>query len=378
MKIYQKIQNSKNAEFNLVVSCGSKDEKSGQIGISHLLEHMNLAFAKQTSHWINVSGYTTYEYTQYSIKCKNSLNDVKRVIEKLKNIIEGKELLESNLSGAQNDVIKEILEQRENSFFSMRNLLLPQILPNSLREKMPVGNIFDIKKISYTDIVKYQEDNYSFENTAVFSKCKYDVEELFFENDKSKYKNQLKSTSALIPDVKLSIWWDVAQLYYEENLKKNIIYFSLKNSFANLHEFISQEVQKNYFFLKFDFYLTKLVGNDVGATLYENQIVKGVSIYSYEFVCVNKEFDIDEITLLVETALEEIYSLEFDLDMLTLEKSKEIVFEKYQSMNFEDKGKMDFLYGINAELITRKFLSQIPFSFSIKSIVEMIMKNEGM
>ena len=339
---------------------------------------MNLAFAKQTSHWINVSGYTTYEYTQYSIKCKNSLNDVKRVIEKLKNIIEGKELLESNLSGAQNDVIKEILEQRENSFFSMRNLLLPQILPNSLREKMPVGNIFDIKKISYTDIVKYQEDNYSFENTAVFSKCKYDVEELFFENDKSKYKNQLKSTSALIPDVKLSIWWDVAQLYYEENLKKNIIYFSLKNSFANLHEFISQEVQKNYFFLKFDFYLTKLVGNDVGATLYENQIVKGVSIYSYEFVCVNKEFDIDEITLLVETALEEIYSLEFDLDMLTLEKSKEIVFEKYQSMNFEDKGKMDFLYGINAELITRKFLSQIPFSFSIKGIVEMIMKNEGM
>lgn len=306
------------------------------------------------------------------------MNDVKRVIEKLKNIIEGKELLESNLSGAQNDVIKEILEQRENSFFSMRNLLLPQILPNSLREKMPVGNIFDIKKISYTDIVKYQEDNYSFENTAVFSKCKYDVEELFFENDKSKYKNQLKSTSALIPDVKLSIWWDVAQLYYEENLKKNIIYFSLKNSFANLHEFISQEVQKNYFFLKFDFYLTKLVGNDVGATLYENQIVKGVSIYSYEFVCVNKEFDIDEITLLVETALEEIYSLEFDLDMLTLEKSKEIVFEKYQSMNFEDKGKMDFLYGINAELITRKFLSQIPFSFSIKGIVEMIMKNEGM
>lgn len=243
---------------------------------------------------------------------------------------------------------------------------------------MPVGNIFDIKKISYTDIVKYQEDNYSFENTAVFSKCKYDVEELFFENDKSKYKNQLKSTSALIPDVKLSIWWDVAQLYYEENLKKNIIYFSLKNSFANLHEFISQEVQKNYFFLKFDFYLTKLVGNDVGATLYENQIVKGVSIYSYEFVCVNKEFDIDEITLLVETALEEIYSLEFDLDMLTLEKSKEIVFEKYQNMNFEDKGKMDFLYGINTGLITRKFLSQIPFSFSIKSIVEMIMKNEGM
>ena len=147
MKIYQKIQNSKNAEFNLVVSCGSKDEKSGQIGISHLLEHMNLAFAKQTSHWINVSGYTTYEYTQYSIKCKNSLNDVKRVIEKLKNIIEGKELLESNLSGAQNDVIKEILEQRENSFFSMRNLLLPQILPNSLREKMPVGNIFDIKNV---------------------------------------------------------------------------------------------------------------------------------------------------------------------------------------------------------------------------------------
>ena len=47
-------------------------------------------------------------------------------------------------------------------------------------------------------------------------------------------------------------------------------------------------------------------------------------------------------------------------------------------MNFEDKGKMDFLYGIDAELITRKILSQIPFSFSIKSIVEMIMKNEGM
>ena len=91
MKIYQQIQNSKNAEFNLVVFCGSKDEKSGQIGISHLLEHMNLAFAKQTSHWINVSGYTTYEYTQYCIKCKNSLSDVKKVIEKLKNIIEGKE-----------------------------------------------------------------------------------------------------------------------------------------------------------------------------------------------------------------------------------------------------------------------------------------------
>ncbi|RGM12683.1 hypothetical protein DXC31_19000 [Mediterraneibacter gnavus] len=74
------------------------------------------------------------------------MSDVKKVIEKLKNIIEGKELLESNLSGAQNDVIEEILEQRENSFFSMRNLLLPKILPDSLREKMPVGNIFDIKK----------------------------------------------------------------------------------------------------------------------------------------------------------------------------------------------------------------------------------------
>lgn len=73
------------------------------------------------------------------------------MIEKLKNIIEGKELLESNLSGAQNDVIEEILEQRENSFFSMRNLLLPKILPDSLREKMPVGNIFDIKK-SHTQI----------------------------------------------------------------------------------------------------------------------------------------------------------------------------------------------------------------------------------
>ena len=62
-------------------------------------------------------------------------------------------------------------------------------------------------------------------------------------------------------------------------------------------------------------------------------------------MCVNKEFDIDEITLLVETALEEIYSLEFDLDMLTLEKSKEIVFEKYQSMNFEDRE--EWIYMMN-------------------------------
>lgn len=265
MRLYEEIQNSENAEIHLIIPCGSNNEDEGKTGISHLLEHLNLAFARHGAYKARVFGHTTYEYTKYTIVCKNIYENIIEAIQKMVSILRGYELNESNLEDIKNDVIFEIDQQKTNPYFYLRNQMLRKGLPKEICNILPVGEKKTVEKISFDDILIYFKRNYSQCNSAICISSKYSFSEYI----------ESKDTNAIIKEYsnytgKNCIKWIFSELYSEKGKKIYSIYFIQNFDYNSTEQFVLNELEVNYFIIAFDKALKEKTKSNVNAIVYQN------------------------------------------------------------------------------------------------------------
>ena len=297
IKIYQEIQGGKIAKVKLIVLCGSQQEKKNENGVTHFLEHMNLYFAEKEEFAINIQGTTDFECTQYEIQCNNDYNQVIETLKKMYAIINGSLLIEDNMKGVKEAVINEIKFQRKAPYYQERNRIIRYLLPQYWEDKMPVGNEDVIRKLSFEQIVDYQNKNYNDIAICVSSNFKI-------------YKTA--ETDGTIPILrgsynrkeKSSLFWEI-DVHKKEKVICNL-YFESQKNFQNTIEYLKYEFIKMYFFIFFDEVLGDLLLEAKmpvsEAILYENEILADVVIIDYEFVTLNT--DILFIKKMVLVALE--------------------------------------------------------------------------
>lgn len=353
LKVYQQMQYSDNAEIRLLVPCGARNEKRGEIGISHLIEHMNLAFAKKEECDVRVYGHTTYEYTEYIFICANRYDDVSNAVHRVINILEGNELDEMSLKDIKKDVILEIHQHKENPYFNLRNELLRKILPKDISDILPVGEKENVEAISFKAIIEYFADNYLDENAAICISSKYD----FMKAIKS-YGNigLIKSYSPDSP--KNDIKWSFGQSFYEKGKIINSVYFIQSLDFNTTEEFIFYELRMTLFLVLFDNVFQKRI-EELNAVVYQNRVERNTSIYTYEFK--NDKIEIlnnIEFQSLIQSILFEVYDTlkEKMEDMEVIVKT--LLHDKFANTGFFEISRMNFLYGIDLNMITEEMLKK--------------------
>ena len=341
IKIYQEIQGGKIAKVKLIVLCGSQQEKKNENGVTHFLEHMNLYFAEKEEFAINIQGTTDFECTQYEIQCNNDYNQVIETLKKMYAIINGSLLIEDNMKGVKEAVINEIKFQRKAPYYQERNRIIRYLLPQYWEDKMPVGNEDVIRKLSFEQIVDYQNKNYNDIAICVSSNFKI-------------YKTA--ETDGTIPILrgrynrkeKSSLFWEI-DVHKKEKVICNL-YFESQKNFQNTIEYLKYEFIKMYFFIFFDEVLGDLLLEAKmpvsEAILYENEILADLVIIDYEFVTLNT--DILFIKKMVLVALERLEQQKKKNISISSKAANELK-QKINSINFEEKCKLNFLYGIDLD-----------------------------
>lgn len=368
MRLYEEIQNSQNAEVHLIIPCGSNNEEEGKTGISHLLEHLNLAFARHGVYKARVFGHTTYEYTKYTIVCKNNYENIIEAIQKMVSILNGYELNESNLEDIKNDVILEIDQQKTNPYFYLRNQMLRKGLPKEICDILPVGEKKTVKKISFDNILIYFKQNYSKCNSAICISSKYDFSEYI----------ESKNTNAIIKEYpnykdKNCIKWFFSELYSEKGKKIYSIYFMQNFDYNSTEQFVLNELEVNYFIIAFDKALKEKTKSNINAVVYQNRIIRNISIYTYEFEDYEgcNIYDISfnsTIQEVLDDIQEKLSVKKEDLDFLC-----NILYEKFQNINFFEKCYLHYLYGVDLRIVTKKMIEKLCEYIDeekLKSIIE--------
>lgn len=157
--------------FILVVKRGSLSDKK-YFGEAHFVEHVLLEFDRQKLYKnkieYNIKGTTSLDKTVFMLSCKNKKEDIEKLIVIIKNISVGKYLNKDSLEQVRKDIIDEYNREIFNNLSYSR--MYEQLLKiTKVADSIPIGNINDINKIKYEDIVNYFNENYTTENMAVLS-----------------------------------------------------------------------------------------------------------------------------------------------------------------------------------------------------------------
>lgn len=142
--------------FTLVVKCGSLNDDLYS-GEAHFLEHMLLEFNRKEIYndvLYKIKGTTSLDKTVFMLACENNMNDIEKILMMMEDIIQGKYLFQGNIESVRRDIIKEYNEEILNNVF-YSNMYRTVFKLSQTAESLPIGNIEDIKKITYDDINKF-------------------------------------------------------------------------------------------------------------------------------------------------------------------------------------------------------------------------------
>ena len=338
---YQEIQNCDIAKVRLLVRVGSEKEKKYENGITHLLEHMNLFFAEKKPFELSVRGTTDFECTMYEITCINDYSHVVSVIDKIYSIINGELLRECDLPIVKQAVLKEIEFQMNDIYYRERNNLFNSLLPEELREKMPVGMKEVIETLSFEQIIEYQKNSYKDFAICLSSRFNLFDEEINLSNSMPKVKKYIKN--------KKSLYWTIsAQVSKKKSVSKSIYFESIKK-YDNTKEYLINEFIKIYFFMLFDnMFCEKLDQKGIVATeaiVYENIIVDEMCVVVYELEIL-KGIDEELMEMMVMEVLRDIYS-STEIVQSIFHVAKKEFFNIMRDTTFFEKCKQKFLHGVN-------------------------------
>ena len=164
--------------IQVFVPCGSIHEKEGEYGISHFLEHIKFNKSKSLK-VLELKGklddlggkfnaYTSRDHTSYFIKTTSE--QTSDSIELMFELVFNTQFSDNNLETER----KVILEERESTRLMSRgfDVIMETVLKSSNPYRRSIiGKKKDLLKISNTDLKRYNDEHYTWDNVRVLISC---------------------------------------------------------------------------------------------------------------------------------------------------------------------------------------------------------------
>lgn len=151
---------------SLIVRNGSLKDR-GRYGVAHFLEHMLMQIDYEcygVGSDFSCVGTTSFEYTKYVISSHNVIGNILNAIRIILAIFRGTYLLRDNMEKVRQDVVNEYNLVSESPFFDMYKSFVKKL---GISEYMPIGNLHDIRCITYMDIIENFKRGYNVENAHI-------------------------------------------------------------------------------------------------------------------------------------------------------------------------------------------------------------------
>lgn len=151
---------------SLIVWNGSLKDR-GRYGIAHFLEHMLMQMDYEgygVGDDFSCVGTTSFEYTKYVISTHNEMGNILNAIRIILDIFRGTHLLPDNMEKVRQDIVNEYNVVSESPFFEVYRSFVKKL---GISEYMPIGNLHDIRCITYMDIIENFKSGYSVENAHI-------------------------------------------------------------------------------------------------------------------------------------------------------------------------------------------------------------------
>ena len=170
--LYEECRSEVNKEFvcQCIVNTGSNNDSIGKNGISHVIEHFLINYSKRTSFFrdVKIHGFTGFYYTNYYWYVDN----VKEALESFAKF--EKIYYKSVICSEDRELFEQIKKdiEIEITFLKAQTDNVAKII-STLSDKdnnilVPIGNVNDVRKLEYGDMVEYLGKFYTSTNIYRF------------------------------------------------------------------------------------------------------------------------------------------------------------------------------------------------------------------
>lgn len=236
----------------LVVKVGSMCETIKQRGVAHLLEHLLMSFwtfdlYKDIKY--RTKAYTDFNETIFYIKCPVSEQNLKGCIQILQYIAQGKFLNKKFFTRAQEDVLREIREEKGKQ--SITNILLKE---SEYDDFYALGDEDAVLQMGYGDVMSFFERYYSASIMSLvimgdivhMQELKEYIRKLFL--NVQSFPMQMTRKKVFIPDYKNRIQYIQSTKDDINNSEINLIFKINKDTFITKEEIVRNEIIENIAF----------------------------------------------------------------------------------------------------------------------------------
>lgn len=307
-------------KIHLLIKIGSKSEKPQEIGVSHFLEHMCLAFNKVKFKEHRVHGYTSFEEINFCIYSKADNKSIYEAIDIVKGIFTGEIIDKDQLEDVRSDIVTEWYKQMEGDYFRKRNRIYSKLLPRSLYERIPIGSLININKMDTNKLYHFHNDYFVTELAALI--CVGDFSNIDIECViKEKFENVMQQTPGVryIPDVDGGSKHVIINDGYVKREIAYGIYTLHKNRFESQMEYCENCVIEELVYLILKRFIAEIFNkNGIQCTKYrnyKNRITSEYEILSLE-INLKEEIPIQVIQNLIDRNLLSISNFTVPNDLL--------------------------------------------------------------
>jgi len=157
---------------SICIKVGCDQESPGQNGLSHLVEHICLAYRHSISSFYNrhssfidlgfqFSGYTNYGQSVLNVSFPNSLQNLGEFSTLLEGILDASVVNENTFEISKNEVLSECQEFAKQWEWQIQVI---QFITNNQMHVLPVGKVEDINQLNLQDAISFIRDYYTFAN----------------------------------------------------------------------------------------------------------------------------------------------------------------------------------------------------------------------
>ncbi len=161
VSLFHHHQDSSSSNIKLYFLVGSQDEKKGEYGITHLLEHMLFKEKKESSLLVDmekkgalINAYTTKEYVCFELDCLASKQNL--FFEDFLSLFLNPYFDKKEFLKERKVVIQELREDLDDHEAMADDYLSEKTLPSDIGHPIG-GKISDIKKIGFDQMVKFHK-----------------------------------------------------------------------------------------------------------------------------------------------------------------------------------------------------------------------------
>lgn len=215
-------------EIRLCLKVGSIQEKKGEEGIAHFIEHMafegSTHFPKKKAliFWeklgakfgTQINAYTGYDRTVYSLSIPSDTlqSNLKKTFEIFFDWLTELNFNKKSISKHKKIITEEIKSQQE--YDTLENIKKGNTIP---LKRFPIGNINQIEKIEKKHLERFYQEWYNPKNTAIIVVGDLKIKET--ADQIKKVFSKLKQRGTIVPKKKEIIYPSEGSFYIEKNKK---------------------------------------------------------------------------------------------------------------------------------------------------------------